>query len=149
MVAYNFEVLGEEEQDDVVKSVSEPAKLYNFEVLGEDEDLDKPVSELAKLDNFETFGPDDPEIATREAVNSLPSAETINDLMTDKNFSVVGQYMEQRFGMQESRHGRQKIIDSYVNHMRKFNFGQTVTTGTELAYLNTDNETKKIAAGQA
>tara|TARA_R110000823_G_scaffold315561_1_gene448138 strand:- start:48 stop:3665 length:3618 start_codon:yes stop_codon:yes gene_type:complete len=149
MVAYNFEVLGEEEQDDVVKSVSEPAKLYNFEVLGEDEDLDKPVSEPAKLDNFETFGPDDPEIATREAVNSLPSAETINDLMTDKNFSVVGQYMEQRFGMQESRHGRQKIIDSYVNHMRKFNFGQTVTTGTELAYLNTDNETKKIAAGQA
>jgi len=149
MAEYNFEVLGEDDEDDVVESVFKPAKMYDFEVLGEDEDLDKPVVDQEDLYNFETFGPDDPEIATREAVDSLPSAETINDLMTDKNFAVVGQYMEQRFGMQENRHGRQKIIDSYINHMRKFNFGQSVTTGTELAYLSTDNETKKIAAGQA
>ena len=92
---------------------------------------------------------DDKETITKESLDALPNAETINDLMTDRNYAVVGQYMDQRFGMTEARHGRQKIVDSYVNHMRKFNFGQSVTTGTELAYLSTDNEVKKLAAGEA
>ncbi len=131
---------------------------YGFESFGspykKEEDLSgfesfgSPYSEQ-ELDDFESFGTPDQEQTTKAVVESLPSAQTINDLMTDSNFSVVGQYMSQRFGMDESKHTRDKIVDSFVNHMRKFNTGQSVTTATELAYLSTDDETKKLAAGQA
>ena len=86
---------------------------------------------------------------TIQALQPTSSAETINDLMQDNNYAVVGNYMKQRFGMTEDTHGRQEVIDSFVNHMRKFNFGQSVTTGTELAYLNKAEEANKLAAGQA
>ena len=122
---------------------------YSLETFGGSEE-DKDV--MVKPYSLETFGgseEDEKDTATRQTLQSLPDAQTINDLMTDNNFAVVGQYMDQRFGMQEARHGRQKIVDSFVNHMRKFNFGQSVTTGTELAYFSTDDEAKKIAAGQA
>ena len=145
MADYNFETF----DSPVEAEAAVKASPYNFETF------DAPEDEKDSPYNFETF--DDSTVAeapnvdtaTKQVVQSLPDAETINDLMTDSNFSVVGQYMDQRFGMQEARHGRQKIVDSFVNHMRKFNFGQSITTGTELAYLSTDDETKKIAAGQA
>ena len=137
MAEYNFKSYGsavEEEDND---------SEYNFKSYG------PAVEEEVDEYSFSSYGSPDKETATMESLNALPSAETINDLMDDNNFAVVGQYMDQRFGMQESRHGRQKIVDSYINHMRKFNFGQSVTTGTELAYLSTDNEVKKLAAGEA
>jgi len=122
----------------------------NFSTMGrEDEDtinfstIDKEDDDTINYTNFTQ------EQTTERALNSIPGAETINDLMTDSNFAVVGQYMDQRFGMREDQHDRQKIIDSYVNHMRKFNFGQSVVTATELAYLSTDDEAKKLGAGQA
>ena len=117
---------------------------YDFTDLSNPKEID-----TTNYDFTDLSGPDDKETITRKTLDALPEAETINDLMTDSNFAVVGQYMDQRFGMEESRHGRQKIVDSYVNHMRKFNFGQSVTTATELAYLSTDDEVKKMAAGQA
>ena len=113
----------------------------------EDTKVEKKPFTITYFDDPEDVDP--VEVATRQTVGALPSAETINDLMTDNNFAVVGQYMDQRFGMREAQHDRQKIVDSYVNHMRKFNFGQSVTTGTELSYLSASNDTKKIAAGQA
>ena len=91
----------------------------------------------------------EPVSQTIQALQPTSSAETINDLMQDNNYAVVGNYMKQRFGMTEDTHGRQEVIDSFVNHMRKFNFGQSVTTGTELAYLNKAEEANKLAAGQA
>ena len=60
----------------------------------------------------------------------------IKDLVDDDNFGVIGKFMDQRFGMREEDHKREKIVDAYVNHMRKFNFGQSVTTIGELSYLN-------------
>jgi len=138
MAEYNFKSYGpavEEEEDNGSK--------YNFKSYG------PAVEEDVEEYSFNSYGAPDKETATKNAIDALPSAETINDLMDDNNFAVVGQYMDQRFGMQENRHGRKKIIDSYINHMRKFNFGQSITTGTELAYLSTDDEVKKMAAGQA
>ena len=129
---------------DIGSSVDDNEDDYGFKDIG------VSVTDSQNEFGFPAIGgPTDQETITQESLDSLPDAETINDLMTDSNFAVVGQYMDQRFGMQEDRHGRQKIVDSYVNHMRKFNFGQSVTTGTELAYLSTDDEAKKMAAGQA
>ena len=77
----------------------------------------------------------EPVSQTIQALQPTSSAETINDLMQDNNYAVVGNYMKQRFGMTEKTHGRQEVIDSFVNHMRKFNFGQSVTTGDRVSSL--------------
>ena len=71
----------------------------------------------------------------------------IKDLVDDDNFGVIGKFMDQRFGMREEDHKREKIVDAYVNHMRKFNFGQSVTTIGELSYLNAakrDDNTERL-----
>ena len=135
----NFSAMGREEDDTINFSAMdrEEDDSINFSTMVGEEDDTISYTDLTE------------EQTTEKVINSLPAAETINDLMTDSNFAVVGQYMDQRFGMREAQHDRQKIVDSYVNHMRKFNFGQSVVTATELAYLSTDDEAKKLGAGQA
>ena len=71
-----------------------------------------------------------------EDVFGPADASSVGDLIEDQNFNIVEKYMDQRFGMSEMTHDRQKIVDSYVNHMRKFNFGQSVTTLGEMTYLH-------------
>ena len=72
----------------------------------------------------------------KKNVYKPPSARGVYDLADDNNFAVVGKYMDQRFGMTTENHERQEIVDAYINNMRKFNFGQSVTTLGELSYLN-------------
>jgi len=72
----------------------------------------------------------------KKNVYKPPSARGVYDLADDNNFAVVGKYMDQRFGMTTKNHERQEIVDAYINNMRKFNFGQSVTTLGELSYLN-------------
>jgi hypothetical protein len=57
--------------------------------------------------------------------------------------------MQQRFGMTEDKFERQEIVDAYVNNMRKFNFGQSVVTLGEMAYLKNAKDTEKAAAAAA
>lgn len=60
----------------------------------------------------------------------------IDTLMDDSNYGVVRDYMEDRMGMTERNYDRREIVDAYINNMRKFNFGQSITTLEELAHLN-------------
>ena len=92
--------------------------------------------------------------AEEAAINTPRStAGSIDDLNTDENFGIISRYMSDRFGMDETNYDRSEIIDSYVNNMRKFNFGQSVVTGTELAHLyNGDGEQldqRRAIAGDA
>ena len=72
----------------------------------------------------------------------------VEDLVDDDNFGVIEKFMDQRHGMtQASGFSRKKITDAYINHMRKFTFGQSVTTLGELSYLNAakkDNNTERL-----
>ena len=68
--------------------------------------------------------------------------EGVRDLTRDDVYARIAPYMNDHFGMTEGQHGREKLVDSYVNHMRKFAFGQSVTTVEELAYLNKIKGTK-------
>ena len=81
-----------------------------------------------------------------------PSASNINDLMEDENYALVERFMEQRFGG-TGRKTKQEVVDSYVNHMRNFYVGNSMTTLSELAYLNAakrDNNSAKLnTAGSA
>ena len=69
---------------------------YDFTDLTKPKEINKENYDFTNLS-----GLDDQETITQKSLDSLPDAETINDLMTDSNFAVVGQYMDQRFGMQE------------------------------------------------
>tara|TARA_R110002051_G_scaffold24603_5_gene60869 strand:- start:729 stop:4481 length:3753 start_codon:yes stop_codon:yes gene_type:complete len=82
----------------------------------------------------------------------LPSASNINELLEDENYALVERFMNQRFGGTE-RKTKQEVVDSYVNHMRNFYIGNSMTTLSELAYLNAakrDSNSEKLnTAGSA
>ena len=61
--------------------------------------------------------------------------------------------MSDRFGMEETEYDKRKIIDSYINQMRKFNAGQSVVALTELTHLNSGEgdelDARRAKAAQA
>ena len=61
---------------------------------------------------------------------------TLNDLDQDHNFSIINTQMNERFGYNEDTHGRQKVIDKWVNYNRNLTVGNTISVLTEAAYLN-------------
>jgi len=75
--------------------------------------------------------------------------EGVRDLTQDKIFAKIAPYMKSRFGMTEDKFDRQKIVDAYVNNMRKFNFGQSVVTLGEMSYLKNASEVQKAEAAAA
>ena len=86
-------------------------------------------------------------VDTQSDITLEPGAdpEGVRDLTRDDVYARIAPYMKDHFGMTEGQHGREKVVDSYVNHMRKFAFGQSVTTVEELAYLNKIKGTKDQA----
>ena len=81
-----------------------------------------------------------------------PSATNINSLLEDENYALVQRFMEQRFGG-TGRKTKEEVVDNYVSHMRNFYVGNSMTTLSELAYLNAakrdDNSEKLNTAGSA
>lgn len=81
------------------------------------------------------------------------SGSLIDTLMRKENYSVIREYMEDRMGMTERNYDKREIVDAYINNMRKFNFGQSITTLEELAHLNKgdgkDLEARRRKAGNA
>lgn len=73
----------------------------------------------------------------------------LGSLVEDENFSVIQDYMSDRFGMTEDKYSRQDIVDSYINQMRSFKVGQSVTVGQELAHLYSGDTDEEKAARQA
>ena len=71
-----------------------------------------------------------PEIEKQEGLS------LIETLSLDDNYGIIKDYMSDRFGMEETEYDKRKIIDSYINQMRKFNAGQSVVALTELTHLN-------------
>ena len=122
--------------------------LHLFDTV-EDEQEDTASGYKSKyLHLYEPVSSDGPTIEdqTQEA---FTAPEGVRDLTRDDVFAKFAPYMKRKFGMTEDKHDRQEIVDSYVNHMRKFNFGQSVVTLEELAYLNkiknTDDEVERAA----
>jgi hypothetical protein len=110
--------------------------------------------ETKQDDTFKMYGSFDDEVEepTKPAPIQFPEvrADTISDLLEGKSYAVVEEYMNRRHGMNERTHSRQEVVDSFVNHMRKFNFGQSVVVGTELAWLNSkEDKLDRMAAGNA
>lgn len=78
-----------------------------------------------------------------------PAPEGVRDLTRDDVFDKIRPYMKSKFGMTEDKFERQEIVDAYVNHMRKFNFGQSVVTLGEMSYLNGATDAQKAEAAAA
>ena len=88
-----------------------------------------------------------PEIEKQEGLS------LIETLSLDDNYGIIKDYMSDRFGMEETEYDKRKIIDSYINQMRKFNAGQSVVALTELTHLNSGEgdelEARRAKAAQA
>ena len=83
---------------------------------------------------------------TEEAFGSPRLSTLATD---DTYFGIISNYMNDRFGMSEDRYDRQEIVDAYVNNMRSFNAGQSVTTLTEAAHLYKADDAQRSRAGEA
>lgn len=86
--------------------------------------------------------PEPPEVKKQEGLS------LIETLSIDDNYGIIKDYMSDRFGMEETEYDKRKIIDSYINQMRKFNAGQSVVAVTELTHLNS-GEGDKLDARRA
>ena len=92
-----------------------------------------------------------------EQQTSLPQEEQVEEtfdptgkslietLSADSNYRVIKDYMSDRYGMEESEYNKRKIVDAYINQMRRFNSGQSVVALSELTYLNTGDTDQKLA----
>jgi hypothetical protein len=72
-----------------------------------------------------------------------------HNLEEDGAFQDVERYMQWRNGMNTGDFSREEIVDSFVKHMRKFSFGQSVVTAGELAKLSVANQSERDVAGVA
>jgi len=88
---------------------------------------------------------------TKEVEES--SGSLMETLGQENNFNIISDYMDDRFSMTEDDYSKKELIDSFVNNMRKFNFGQSFVTATELSYLNKGEgnslEKRRSVAGKA
>ena len=110
---------------------------------------DEPVTDYTQY-LVDTDDPADVEQQTQQILGSQGTdPEGVRDLTRDDVFDKIRPYMASRFGMTEDKFERQEIVDSYVNSMRKFNFGQSVVTLGELAYLRNADDTQKAEAAAA
>tara|TARA_R110000744_G_scaffold17045_1_gene46557 strand:- start:167 stop:3868 length:3702 start_codon:yes stop_codon:yes gene_type:complete len=132
----------EEEEKEVINS-QEPTVGFNRSMLFED-DTTTQTEDMLSLDETDNV------FNVERGIS--PSATNINSLLEDENYTLVERFMEQRFGG-TGRKTKEEVVDSYVNHMRNFYVGNSMTTLSELAYLNAakrDGNSEKInTAGSA
>tara|TARA_R110002096_G_scaffold85460_5_gene196601 strand:+ start:430 stop:4161 length:3732 start_codon:yes stop_codon:yes gene_type:complete len=76
----------------------------------------------------------------------------LNDLDQDHNYAIIEKQMNDRFGLNEKTHGKQKVIDKWINYNRRLGVANTVTVLTEANYLNanfnTGNEEQDEISGK-
>ena len=70
-----------------------------------------------------------------------------NDLVDDRYFGTVRDYMETRFGVDEFRgDDREEIVNKFLNNMRGFSGGNSVRTVGEVAFLNSlEDDSEELA----
>lgn len=61
--------------------------------------------------------------------------EGVSSLLNDEFFPSVSRYMRDRHGMTEEDNTREEIRDAFVNSMRSFNAGNSITATQEMNYL--------------
>ena len=59
----------------------------------------------------------------------------LNDLDQDHNYTIIETQMNDRFGLNEKTHGRQKVIDKWINYNRRLGVANTVSVLTEATHL--------------
>ena len=92
---------------------------------------------------------EDDTLAALEYTGGEEDTFGLSDLTEDHNYKVIEDQMSRRFGMSEKFHDRQEVVDKYINYMRSFNAGNTLSVLTEATYLNEANDEKKTAAYNA
>jgi len=75
---------------------------------------------------------------------------TQNDLVQDRFYKVIEDYMTTRFGSQSVEDEREEVVNKFLNNMRGFAGGNSVRAVSEISFLNSaDNEEETQAAAKA
>ena len=82
-------------------------------------------------------------------LGAAPTKVKREDLYKGDTYDTIARYMDRRFGMTEADYSKEDIVDSYMESMRKFAVGQSITTAGELSYLVTAEEQDRSLAGEA
>jgi len=73
-----------------------------------------------------------------------------NDLVDDKYFGIVSDYMKDRYNIEEDdQHTREDITRMFMNNMRGFSAGNSVRAVKEVSYLNSLDEVDLGKVGEA
>lgn len=111
-------------------------------------------STLLNDDDFlRSIGKVEPKAPIGVATPTVQEGVSVQDLTEGDSFKIISSYMDDRFGMREDNYSKQEIVDSYINNMRQFSFGQSVTALQELSYLNRGEggelDARRLRAGNA
>lgn len=87
--------------------------------------LDKP-EEIQPVVSFDKEG--------KPVVNQTGYSQ--NDLVKDGFYQPVLNYMVSRFGSQYETEPREEVVNKFLNNMRQFNSGNSITSVAEIAKLN-------------
>lgn len=87
------------------------------------------------------------ELANRPVADTGRPGNQRDFYLSDEGFSRLYPYMTSRYGMNEEDYSREEIVDSFINKMRSYTSGNSVTTVAELAYLNSASPEERQIAG--
>ena len=114
-----------------------------------------------KYDSFLSQVETAPAVTTTAPVVATSAEPTVQDyskskysesnLVEDKYFYPIQDYMVERYGVHMKDQSRDETVSQYVNNMRGFAGGNSVRSLGEIAYLNgvSDNPDSMLKAGQA
>ena len=75
-----------------------------------------------------------------------------NDLVDDKFYGIIEDYMATRFGVDEFRKdSREEVVNKFLNNMRGFSGGNSVRAVNEVAFLNSleEDSEEMVTTGRA
>jgi hypothetical protein len=72
-----------------------------------------------------------------------------SQLLEGDTFDTIARYMDNRHGMTQEDYSKEEIVDSYMETMRKFAVGQSITTAGELTHLMMGSDEDRAIVGDA
>lgn len=108
----------------------QPAIEETPAALGGESALDRLLTrKKPELPSVVTFDEEGKPVVNREGYSQ-------DDLVKDGFYEPIVNYMDKRFGSQHRDLPREEVVNDFLNNMRQFNAGNSITSVSEIAKLN-------------
>ena len=132
----------------------EPQAQSLDELFGLTPNTPEQVSEPESLDDFFGIIKEEPPLVTFDEEGAPIVNEegySADDLLQDRFYKPIEDYMVARYGTQSKGMDREKVVDMFLNNMRGFAGGNSVRAVSELNFLNgvKPEDMKKVQSAYA